>query len=280
MDVYQEFDNYLKVKGYSNVYLNNIKPYLLFITVSRKDIYNINLNDLLSYLLDQNQRGIGKGRINNLIKAIKFFYIFLFETGKVSDIVLGETKKLKQVQEDKKLYDYLDEKEMYEFIGRAASYIKRIEPIKLKAILYFMFYTGVRRNEIINLKRADIDLINNEAIIRVPTKNNWERKVYFPPKVTKILNEYFAVEPEDINAFNLTINKIQYLMSKLSKYLPVGKHITARVIRHSFGNLLVDKRIGVRVAQKLLGHRSMQSTLVYYDPDDKLVKKLYKESVR
>ena len=48
---------------------------------------------------------------------------------------------------------------------------------------------------------------------------------------------------------------------------------------NSFCRMLVEKEIGIRVAQKLLGHKNMASTQIYYDVDDKIARKIYNKHV-
>jgi hypothetical protein len=43
--------------------------------------------------------------------------------------------------------------------------------------------------------------------------------------------------------------------------------------------MLAESDINLRVAQKLLGHKSITSTLIYYDPDARIVERIYKAKI-
>ena len=164
-------------------------------------------------------------------------------------------------------------------IADGMTYIKGCDPIKIKAVLYFMFYTGLRAGEITRLKRRDINLKELRAIVRNPNKNNEERYTFFPQKIGVMLQEYFDIESEEYNAFNMTHRKLSYLLARLKMFLSEKKNLSPHILRHSFANLLAENEIGIRVAQKLLGHKSLNSTLIYYDPDLKIVEKIYRKNL-
>ncbi|GAH21774.1 unnamed protein product, partial [marine sediment metagenome] len=81
-------------------------------------------------------------------------------------------------------------------------------PLRTKAILYFMFYTGLRRNELYPLKREDINLKEREVKIYAQ-KVKTEEIRFFPQKVADLIKTYFSIEPEINNAFNLTKNTVK-----------------------------------------------------------------------
>ena len=132
--------------------------------------------------------------------------------------------------------------------------------------------------ELINLKRVDINTEKHVATIRVPNKGKHERVVFFPKLVSDLLIKYYSIEEEKENAFNLTYSKLNTMLGKVGSFLKTKK-ITAHSWRHSFANMLAENEISVRVAQKLMGHKNMGSTLIYYDPDIRIMEKLYRKRI-
>lgn len=134
-------------------------------------------------------------------------------------------------------------------------------PLKLKAILYFMFYTGVRVSEVPSLKREDVNLTERTAKIYAG-KGNEERIVFFNNKTKEMLDTYFSVEPEDTNAFNTSKQSIQ---KKLHKIKPYCKNINihSHLFRHSFATMFLANGGDLSTLSKLLGHKNIQTTMMY-----------------
>lgn len=273
------FEDYLKVNGLSRLYLHCIRIYLQYLEKKQLDVLAINYDIINRFILDQKDRKISKGHLNNILKAMRRFYKFL-QISQSADVQLLETvRKFPLFREDRKIRTYISQDEFFELIANAVTFCRGFEYHKLKAMLYFLFYSGLRVSEILNLKRSDIDLVQYRATVRAPTKNKQERVAFFTKKVADLLRDYFIVEPENINAFNITYRQIRYLIDKLNQLPTATKKLTCHTFRHGFANLLAEKEISVRVAQKLLGHKSMQSTLIYYDPDLRIVEKIYKNNI-
>ena len=142
----------------------------------------------------------------------------------------------------------------------------------------------------VKLKRKDIDLDNRSVIVRIPTKNRIERTVFFPRSImatkryhainmTDLLRDYFSYEQEDINAFNMSHPQLKRLIKALKPFAP-KKNLTVHTFRHSFARMLAREGIDSRVAQKLLGHKDIQSTMIYYDPDIDIIQELYEKKVK
>jgi integrase len=185
--------------------------------------------------------------------------------------------KLKPAEKKKK--DYITEDELKEIVEMGMSFCEQIDPYKLEVIMYFLFYTGIRRGEFLNLKRSDFDLPSNKAKIRIPTKNREERWIYFPKELTTIIENYFNVDAEEYNAFNMTEAQLVFLMKQLKEFLK-GKNLTPHSLRHSFARMLAEKEVDIKTAQKLLGHKNLATTEIYFDPDDRIVEKNYRSKVK
>lgn len=270
--------NYSKLKDLSKVYLAPCKIFLKFCEKNNIDIINITVPVLSDFILSLKETK-QNGTVNNYIKAIKSLYCYLDDYGYLpsGNSSREEVKKIKLLRTEFKIKDCLTIKDIDLIIKKASLHKIEFSPSKLKVILYFMFYTGVRKRELSNLKREDIDLEEETAKIRVPTKNRHERLVFFPPRVREMLRKFFETEKEEINAFNLTYNKISTLFAFLRNF---DRNISPHKLRHSYTQMLASLGIDIRVAQQLLGHKSIQSTLIYYNPNIETVKKIYRERIQ
>jgi len=275
-----EFKAYLKVKDYSNLYLNLVTVYLSFCSKSNLDFKVITYQNLNSFILYLKDKKLSNGYINNFIKSIRFFYKFLVDIDMLKPNILNIINKVKLFKVEVKVKDFITLKELDKLVLDCINYHESMDYRKIKTLLNFMFYTGLRRNELLNLKRQDINLIERTALIRVPTKNKNERIVLFPKKVAVMLEEYFQSEDETINAFNMTIATMMHFFNFLKQFVPEGKRISAHTLRHSFANMLASEGVDISIAQKLLGHKDINSTLIYYNPNLDIIKKIYRQKIR
>lgn len=149
--------------------------------------------------------------------------------------------------------------------------------IKHRLVLMFLYYTGIRLNEVVNLKWEDIDF--NRGTIHLKTaKGEKERVIFFHQKLKKFI-EYFNVRGEGY-VFVSNLGKkydkrtIQLIVRSAAKKTGIGKRVTPHTLRHSFATHLLEAGADIRHIQKLLGHSNLQTTQIYTHVANKDIKKL------
>jgi integrase/recombinase XerD len=129
-----------------------------------------------------------------------------------------------------------------------------------KALILFLYATGMRISEALNTKKSDIE----NGWVTIPmAKGEKQRVVPVASVALEAIDEYLAKRPcnEDI----IFVNKNCKQLSRISafnitkKYLGVSPH----VLRHSFATALVLGGADLRVVQDLLGHASLNTTQIY-----------------
>ena len=278
-----EFKNYLISHGITLEYLSAVSYWIRWCNQQGVDICLPTYSNIMDFVSQNVQADVSNGTINNRLKALRKYYVFMVETGRVPPGIIDEVNKFVNLKTDIKVKNVLDKEEFARLVGHLMSASRVHRPEKIRAIMFFMYYTGPRISEVVNLKRQDINLEKNQVIFRVPMKNKTERYGYFPGGdklgITHYLRRYFTIEPEVFNAFNMSEYQIRRLISLSNKFLPPGRKIHPHTLRHCFGNMLAEGNVNVRVAQKLLGHKNINSTMIYYDPDQKTVEKIYRENI-
>jgi len=276
----KKFEDYLKIVDYHYTYYIKIRSFLKFCGEKGIDYINLTFENYMEYIIYLKNKGWQNNTINNDIKAIRCFYKFLIREGSCNEELLKYIYKIKMLKETKKIHSYITEEELDEIVSMGMSFCYFIDPIKLRAILYFLFFTGLRKQEFINLKRENIDLDRLTVYVKGKIKNRMEREVPFTEKVKRNVDLYFNTYPEITNAFNITIGQLAYLINDLKDFVPNRKRLTLHILRHGFGRLLARKGLNIRVAQKLLGHKNIQSTLIYYDVTIDEAKDRYWEKIK
>lgn len=277
----EEFKSWIRLKDQSAIYINPVKLYLGWCDTHSVDCLKINFQDLARFFTALREQ-YTNGYVNNFIKALRSFYKFTADL-KYTEPGDGAPpiEKISFLPVENKIKDTITFEELNRIISQAVNYGCVMDDFKIRAFLYFMFFTGVRKGELLRIKRENINLEERNAIIRVPNKTKTERMVYFPDKVAQYLRQYFATEPEVKNAFNITHGQLTFFFEWVNKFAPKGKRITPHLIRHSFTvQVLAKKSFDIRVAQKILGHKSLSSTLLYYNPDHETIQELYRKNVQ
>ena len=182
------------------------------------------------------------------------------------DILLPESFKV-----ETRLPEFIEEKYLTHNIIPVIEQVSS-NPLQFKTILSFMFYTGIRISELIELQRTDIDLQNKEIKIH-ERKTNSERLVALNPKTKKLLEIYFAKEKEQTNAFNITKRGLEARISRLKPYFE-DINLHPHLFRHSFATRLRKAGVDTADIQKLMGHKSIQTTMRYAHTDIKRLKEI------
>jgi site-specific recombinase XerD len=175
-----------------------------------------------------------------------------------------------------KIPDYLSENDLGKAIAHLITHhSKLIYSAKAEALLTFLYYSGVRKAELLGLKRTDFDL--NECVAKVYGKGKKERLIYYPKKVSEILSTYFSSEVEQGNAFNISLYDINYISKILKNCFP---KFTIHLMRHSGARDMMRKGLDIRMVSHILGHSSIQTTMRYVDPNEDEIRKTYQSKMK
>lgn len=264
-EILEKFKTWLIVNEYSKNtilhYYTGIKKFL-----SKVDINNINENTINNYFLELQDK-YAKKTIHCYKDSIQTFLKFLKK-----DIKLPKRSKL-----NKKIPQYITlkffEKELIPMVELISQ-----KPLRDRALLYFLFFTGLRKSEIINLKREDFNLEERSVKVYI-SKTKEERIVFYTKKVRDLLKMYFSTEIETKNAFNINNNTISYLLKKLNLYFK-DINLHCHLFRDSYSVHLLMQGIDISIVSELLGHHSIQSTMRYTRLRTEDLKKKYDKFIK
>jgi len=182
-----------------------------------------------------------------------------------------------------KLQTYLSEKEIKDFLrqpNRASLLGKRDF-----TILLLMLETGIRRDELCNLKRGDLKIEDKKIWIHVWGKGGKQRKIPIKDReLIEALQKYWekaGISNEPTQPMFLTIGKggskkihalgheaVRGIIKKYVKLAKINKSIHPHSLRHSFITHALRKSGDIVAVQVLAGHKSIQTTQVYLHTED------------
>lgn len=140
------------------------------------------------------------------------------------------------------------------------------------ALVEFLYSTGCRVSELVNLSIEDIDWNNKRVLLF--GKGNKYRYSYINNTCYKSLTSYLSARIDDNP--NLFVS-IRYPYKGLSKegieniirvisnriYPIIGKHITPHIFRHTTASLAIKNGMRVEDVKSLLGHTNINTTMIY-----------------
>ena len=127
---------------------------------------------------------------------------------------------------------------------------------------------GLRISELINLRVNDID--SDRMLVHIyNSKGKKDRIIMLPVNLLTLLRSYFKVYKPKQYLFEGQKNST-YSPSSIRKVLKaslakaqIKKPTTVHTLRHTFATHLLENGTDVRIIQKLLGHKSIKTTLLY-----------------
>lgn len=246
---------------------NTIRVYIERIKVISKNLDLENLTEeKINKFLSDFTKDKSKSTLNGYINVISSFLKFQKKDIPIPKVVTVKNKRP----------EHITNKEFHERVIPILEYYFEKDVLKMKALLTFMFYTGARVSDIVNLKRTDMDFENKYVFFK-HGKGEKEREVPLLTIVVDIANKYFITESEKQNAFNITESALRQKVKKIKDILG-DIEITPHTFRHSFAIWYLNEFDGnIRNLQKLMGHNDIKTTTRYLEIKNKDMLDYFKE---
>ena len=165
---------------------------------------------------------------------------------------------------------YLNEEERKAFKRAALSM-----PPHIRTFGLFIFYTGARTNEALQVTPARLNFEDKTVLIRTlkqnPNKPDKYRLLDVPESFLFMLESEYQAKTR--KAFKKRLNKRIWDFTPRSAQVYIkrimdeagieGKRATARGLRHSVGVTLAMKKIPMNIISAVLGHENPANTMIY-----------------
>lgn len=281
-------------KDMQNVSLNTHKGYKRSIESLREyfgddyDIFTVTSKDARAYIkwlqtdkihyrdklhLEGIQRGLKPSTINTYLKVAKTLYDVLLRLEVVSDNPFKDIPCMKRDNERIKTIPPEDIRLLLESLNKAY-----YTEFRMYVVIHMLLDTFGRIDEVLSLKQSDIDFEKRTAYF-AKTKTNDPRYVGFSTKTKRLLEELID-ECRDFNSefIFLGINGERFMpeafRANLKRYCDIygiKTHITPHMFRHTAAMLFLENGGNMRVLQKILGHKKIQTTEIYAHVSDNLI---------
>lgn len=271
------FNIYMKQRGFTDStqkeYMREAKHFLK--SLNGLPVAQAGKMNIIGFLVSKEKAG-DKAR-NRTLSAIRSFYSGLIDMDLATRNPALEVKKAKT--EKNKSPVYLEEDELVESLN----YIEGRYRNRNIAIFLLMGYCGLRVGEVYRLNIKDFK--KSKGTIVVFGKG---RKWNEIPVPELLLNYLSQVERERITPYSLkegaffvsqkgrrlSIRQIQKIASQTFKAFQEQKpeladmQLSCHKLRHSFATMLLKNGVDIRVVKELLGHSSIETTMIYTHVND------------
>ncbi len=150
--------------------------------------------------------------------------------------------------------------EVKEFWKRAER-LKEDGRLNLRDYLFlgFVFFTGCRISEILNLRKEDINLKRSVAVIRqLKKRKEVRREVIIPEFLKEDLEAYLEGLRENERLFPFARNTAYLKVKEFTGYNP-------HAFRHTFAIEILKRTDNLEYARRLLGHANYNTLKHYLD---------------
>lgn len=154
--------------------------------------------------------------------------------------------------------------------------IDSVTNLKHKALLMLLYSSGLRLQECLHLRPVHIE--STRMKVRVEDgKGKKDRYTVLSRRTLKTLRKYFRVyKPkewlfEGRYGARYSARSLATIVGRASAKARIGKEVSPHTLRHSFATHLLESGVALPVIQKLLGHASIKTTMIYLHVSEALI---------
>jgi integrase/recombinase XerD len=160
---------------------------------------------------------------------------------------------------------YLTETERKRFLVA----VKTLPP-KIRTYCLTVLYTGGRRAEVLNIRKRDVDRVENEVAINSIKKRVYKnefRRVPVPSDLIESLDMVFDLGrgKQDDRLWKVTPRQAARWVDTAFKVAGIDNQ-SVKTLRHTFGITCVLKGVPLTTIQDMLGHEDLKTTAIYSRP--------------
>ena len=229
----------------------------------------VTVRELREWIFDLKASGLAPSSIRRAQSSLRTYFGFLLSEGVID---VDPTDRLDSPRVERRLPEFLTRDEVERLLGAPDE--SRALCWRDRAILEFLYATGVRVSELVELPLSSIDV--DEGFATVFGKGAKERLVPIGAPALRALRRYLRdVRPEldrgsgqgrvFLNARGRPIRResIWAVVKESARRGGIGKKVSPHTLRHTFATHLVEGGADLAAVQELLGHADISTTQIY-----------------
>jgi site-specific recombinase XerD len=215
------------------------------------------IDEIIDYLYQLQYHKFRAWRtIKVYVAGLRWYYSHILEQEKLAF-------QIPYPKEEQDLPVVLSRKELFKLFSNCGN-------TKHKLMLTMLYASGLRRNELLNLRIENIETNDGKFRIRINrSKGNKDRYTVLSEKLLPELRAYYqAFKPKDylfngrIKGRPMTASGLTHALKMANKKSGV-KRINLHILRHCFASHALEDGMNLRTLQDILGHASIKTTMIY-----------------
>lgn len=154
--------------------------------------------------------------------------------------------------------------------------------VAARAWFLTLAHTGMRLNELLDLRVAEVDFATRRILICNP-KGGHDRIAFMTPTLAHYLQRYLAQRPatadDHLWFYNDRLLSDETVRDQLGRWgKQCGVKVTPHQLRHTFATQLINHGLPIESVRKLLGHQTLNMTQHYARIYDATVKQQFESA--
>ena len=246
------------------------------------DPASVDVRVLREWVFDLKERGLAPTSIRRAQSAVRTYFGFLMGEGVLET---DPTDRLDSPRVDRTLPDFLSREEIDRLLESPDATHRLYW--RDRAVLEFLYATGVRVSELVELRIASMDV--EEGFATVFGKGAKERLVPVGGPALRSVERYLReVRPlldtgkgegrVFLNARGTPIRResIWSLVRTAAKRAGIQRKVSPHTLRHTFATHLVEGGADLAAVQELLGHADISTTQIYTHLDRAYLREIHR----
>ena len=274
------------------IYRDVLEQFAAFTGIS--DFSKVTPNEVRGYeihILDD--KGLDARTVNLHLSVLSGFFRYLMKEGVLK---ANPCRTVSRPKTGKRLADFYRQEAMEEYFASTQTYVtepdmgmeERYRKRLARLIISLLYGTGMRRSELISLKRGDVNF--KRSVVRVHGKGDKMREIPLIPSLCEEISLYLQsadsmaeCQLDSESPLLVTVKGTGlypvYIDRTVKEELGSIPAITGRksphVLRHSLATGLLNDGTDLNSIKELLGHSSLAATQVYTHNSIEKLKTVY-----
>lgn len=264
-----------KVEGCSAGTIQNYHDRVMkLILWSNKDVRELTSKDIRKYLYEyQELHNVSKSTLNGMRLVFSSFYNFLEEE---DYIIKSPMRRIHRIRAEEVVRLPFTDEDL-EQIRMATKCIRDL------AIIDMLYSSGCRISELVQMDISDVDFRNREVVVR--GKGSKDRVCYFNARTKLEVRDYLNTRLDKDPALFVTVRDpvkrissgtVRAMLNKISDKTGI-RGIHPHRFRRTLATNLLEKGMTLEQVKTVLGHKSIETTLIYTTINNDAVKQVHQK---
>jgi integrase/recombinase XerD len=266
-----------------DAYQRDLKGYLTSLRRRKTTPVKAGAADIRAFVASMRRRGLAPSSIARHLSAVRMFHRFLLSEGITAS---DPTEHVAAPKKPRRLPEVLNREEI-DLLMEQPDHTTQLG-LRDRAILEFLYATGLRAAELLTFQRTD--LMEDLGLARVFGKGSKERLVPVGRPALRLIRKYLEdVRPMLANSGSgetLFLNSRGKALSRMGLWkilkthvelAGIEKKVSPHTLRHSFATHLLEGGADLRAVQEMLGHVDIATTQIYTHVDREYLKEVHRQ---